>query len=167
MRTPRRIFLRGRRLRRAPRKRIPSRPICLIRFERHYPPAAFTSFTPTNSPHGLNRARIKISSSPQAPPAERLSPTTCLSSQPCFKTPKRALYLFPTKALAQDQFSTSRNRCNLITVEPEIRHLRWRHPAIRPLRNSQKCPHRIIAIPTCSTQAFSRITPTGATFSAT
>ena len=71
--------------------------------------AASSAPTPTRPRPSRRRCAAKTSSSSPPRPAARRCATTCRCSTRCWPTPSaRALYLFPTKALAQDQLAELR-----------------------------------------------------------
>ena len=108
----------GRQLPRAPRKRIPFRPICLVLFGKHYPSAVLTSFIPTSSPRWTDsRARKNFILATGTASGKTLAYNLPVLSVLLENHEARALYLFPTKALSQDQSS------NLSNLTREISYL--------------------------------------------
>ena len=86
---------------------------------RHHLPLSATRCWPGKLP-----GAGKTLSLPPAPPAARRSATTCRVLAALLEDPEtRALYLFPTKALAQDQLSSSQQPFQ----DPSINHLKTCH----------------------------------------
>ena len=89
------------------------------------PRSAFRSSTPTSAPPGRRPRAASISWSRPAPRPARRSRSTCRSSTTsCGRRKHRVLYLYPTKALAQDQFRTL---TALARAEAAAGDLRRRH----------------------------------------
>ena len=73
----------------------------------------------------------------------------------------RAMYLFPTKALAEDQLHELQSRGGGDGLGDPRLHLRRRYPAGRAQGHPRSAPTWCSPIPTCCTAASCRTTPSG------
>ena len=100
--------------------------------------------TPTRRrPSRPHPRRAQRRASSRRPPRARRSATTCRSSTPSRRDPAaRALYLFPTKALAADQLVELRALAERGRHRPEDPHLRRGYAGQRPQRGARGGPGR-------------------------